>query len=154
MAKKTAPIITELCPHCRNEVEIKGTMNWHKCPICGNYIKPCSLCNHDTQKCDNCPLFRKEKPMDKIGNHAIDEIVLYEDYLDMVFDWEEDTESTDGESYKIHVNLTSDGTYHVYEDRYDLNMHFIDCFECREHISDHDVRIAANRLRKVARKIS
>lgn len=41
--------VVELCPCCGEEVELKGAsyQKPQKCPNCGKYIMPCSLCNHD-----------------------------------------------------------------------------------------------------------
>lgn len=155
MGRKTAPIIKEWCPNCGNDVEIKGTMRWHKCPVCGNYIKPCSLCDCDKVNCnENCPINDLTKPADKIGSHVIDELVDNGEYLDLIFDWENDPKNTDGESFKIHVNLDlEDGSVRIYEERFDLNMNLIDFFECRNHITDHEAKLAVSRLRRVARKL-
>lgn len=156
MGKHSIPVIKEWCRHCDSSFEIKGTMRWHKCPFCGNYIRPCSICpDFDKHDCANiCPLNGKPKPTEKIGGHTISELVDNGEYLDLVFDWESDNKNSDGESFKIHVNLDlEDGSVRIYEERFDLNMNLIDFFECRNHITDHEAKLAVRRLRKVALKL-
>lgn len=93
-------------------------------------------------------------PTEKIGAHTISELVDNGEYLDLVFDWESDNKNSDGESFKIHVNLDlEDGSVRIYEERFDLNMNLIDFFECRNHITDHEAKLAVRRLRKVALKL-
>lgn len=155
MARKPIPIITERCPHCGSEVNFKRTMRWHKCPVCGNHIKPCSFCDCDKTNCDNdCPLKGTHKPVEKIGAHVIDELVINGDYLDLIFDWEQDEQCFDGESFKIHVSVsTDDGSVHFYEERYDLNLNLIDYTEKREHLTNHEAKLAVRKIRKVANKL-
>lgn len=43
----------ELCPHCNNEVEIINDKP-SKCPVCGETILPCSMCDMDKVKCNDC----------------------------------------------------------------------------------------------------
>ena len=49
-------IIDECCPFCESEVELPATFEPHKCPVCGKWIAPCNLCDHDVCDCKNCPL--------------------------------------------------------------------------------------------------
>ena len=51
-------ITTEVCPHCNVEVLINR--NGEKCKYCGLFLKPCSLCDMDKVKCNECK-FEKEK---------------------------------------------------------------------------------------------
>ena len=46
--------IIEWCPHCEEEVKIKGIAQKQICPICGEDILPCSLCNHNYVNCNKC----------------------------------------------------------------------------------------------------
>ena len=55
--------ITELCPHCEEEVQIKNEFTAQSCPNCTNRILPCSICdaiNDSVPKpkinCNKCPL--------------------------------------------------------------------------------------------------
>ena len=41
---KTQEKIYEYCMHCESEVELEWDFKVQKCPICGSYIVPCSLC--------------------------------------------------------------------------------------------------------------
>lgn len=47
-------ITAEYCPYCQQEVLInrKG----EKCNICGHFLKPCSLCDMDKVKCEECKI--------------------------------------------------------------------------------------------------
>ena len=155
MGRKKLPIITEWCPFCQSEVKIKGSMRWHKCPVCGNYIKPCAMCDCDKVNCDiDCPLKNEQKPVDKIGEHSIQELVNNGDYLSLVFDWESDMSSADGESFKIVVSYTPDeGAFHFYEARYDLNMNLIDYFEGRDHLTDLEARQTMRRVSRIAKNL-
>lgn len=45
--------IIELCGNCNEEIKI--TKRGGRCPICGNFVKPCCLCNTDKVSCSNCP---------------------------------------------------------------------------------------------------
>lgn len=47
-------MISELCPHCENEVEIKESFTNQKCPECGKRILPCSMCKMDETNCNEC----------------------------------------------------------------------------------------------------
>lgn len=46
---------TELCPYCMQEVVIP-VAKISKCPKCKKWIKPCSACDMDKVKCENCKL--------------------------------------------------------------------------------------------------
>lgn len=46
--------IIEWCPHCQEEVKIKGIAQKQTCPVCSEYIWPCSLCNHNYVNCNKC----------------------------------------------------------------------------------------------------
>lgn len=48
--------ITEYCPDCDTEVELKTVFSVQVCPNCGELILPCALCDHDKCDCANCPL--------------------------------------------------------------------------------------------------
>lgn len=48
--------ITEYCPHCENEVDLRPVFSVQVCPSCGELILPCNLCDHDNCNCANCPL--------------------------------------------------------------------------------------------------
>lgn len=140
--------VSEYCPHCQSEVEINATMRWHFCPVCGNPIMPCAMCDCDKTNCEkDCPLKDKKKPVKWVGSHAIEEIVIFEDYIDMVFAFEKCEEY----SFKIHVNLMlDDGAVKVFEERFDNEARLIDFFDCREHLTEHEAKLAIRRLRKVA----
>ena len=45
--------ITEYCPYCNDETEIEET--GAVCSYCGHFLKPCSLCDMDKVKCNECP---------------------------------------------------------------------------------------------------
>ena len=36
--------LTEMCPHCENEVVLDAKYCKQRCPICNRLIKPCSMC--------------------------------------------------------------------------------------------------------------
>lgn len=44
----------EWCPNCDNEVLLDFNFKAQICPICGNRIAPCNMCNGECSK--NCPL--------------------------------------------------------------------------------------------------
>jgi predicted RNA-binding Zn-ribbon protein involved in translation (DUF1610 family) len=48
--------ITEMCPHCEREVELQPVFSVQVCPMCGELILPCNLCDHDNCDCANCAL--------------------------------------------------------------------------------------------------
>lgn len=41
----------EYCPHCDTEVELKHEMTAQKCPNCGKWICPCSICEGCVSPC-------------------------------------------------------------------------------------------------------
>ncbi len=47
-------MITEMCPHCEEEVEIKQTISKQNCPKCGKPILPCSMCDMEETECQKC----------------------------------------------------------------------------------------------------
>ena len=51
----------EYCPYCENEVELKAELKAQKCPQCGKWITPCSLCMECKTKC------KLEKQCDKLN---------------------------------------------------------------------------------------
>ena len=46
--------ITEYCPYCNDETEIEET--GAVCSYCGHFLKPCSLCDMDKVKCNECKI--------------------------------------------------------------------------------------------------
>lgn len=42
----------EYCPHC--ETESKIYIEGGKCEICGRFLKPCSMCDMNKVKCNEC----------------------------------------------------------------------------------------------------
>lgn len=48
--------LTEMCPHCENEVELITELKVQVCPSCGKLIAPCGLCSMDLVNCSKCPL--------------------------------------------------------------------------------------------------
>ena len=52
-------MVTEWCPFCEEEVEIKAQMRVQKCPNCGENIIPCCLCDMDKADCANCKLSKE-----------------------------------------------------------------------------------------------
>lgn len=48
--------LTEMCPHCEEEVELVTELRVQVCPSCGKLIAPCALCEMDLVKCSECPL--------------------------------------------------------------------------------------------------
>ena len=44
-------ITDELCPHCGKEVVLLAEMKAQKCPECGRWIAPCSLCEECKKNC-------------------------------------------------------------------------------------------------------
>ena len=48
--------IIEWCSHCEEEVKIKGIAQKQTCPVCGEDIFPCSLCNHNYVNCNKCTI--------------------------------------------------------------------------------------------------
>lgn len=53
---KTVTTVTEQCPWCENEVEleVEHPKQFVKCPECGRWMKPCSLCDCDVDECMEC----------------------------------------------------------------------------------------------------
>ena len=51
--KKT---VTEHCPHCENDVELKAVMMKQFCPECQHLIKPCAMCIMTEVNCGECKL--------------------------------------------------------------------------------------------------
>ena len=48
--------VTEWCFTCCYEVSIKNSPERQVCPICGEVITPCSLCDHTRVNCSQCIL--------------------------------------------------------------------------------------------------
>ena len=46
--------IVEWCPNCCYEVNIKNKAEKQACPVCGEDILPCSLCNYNYVNCNKC----------------------------------------------------------------------------------------------------
>lgn len=44
--------ITEWCPHCESEVDLIASKRPQRCPNCGKWILPCSLCESCDADCD------------------------------------------------------------------------------------------------------
>ena len=44
-------VIYEYCPHCDTEVELRWEMKPQKCPNCGMWICPCSICENRCREC-------------------------------------------------------------------------------------------------------
>lgn len=54
--------VVEYCSNCDEEVVIEAQFDTlQHCPICGNTILPCSLCNQDTCHCGKCSKEQKKK---------------------------------------------------------------------------------------------
>ena len=58
----------EWCTSCNEEVELPAIMAVYKCPNCGEFILPCTLCDIEGQtNCENCDyskcieIWRKER---------------------------------------------------------------------------------------------
>lgn len=51
--------IFEYCPHCNDEEEIKEIGGF--CSGCGHFLKPCSLCDMDKVKCEDCKINKENK---------------------------------------------------------------------------------------------
>ena len=49
-------MISELCPHCGEEVKLINKFEKQYCPKCGELIKPCSLCDNDIVNCNYCEI--------------------------------------------------------------------------------------------------
>lgn len=50
--------VEEPCPHCDNVVELQNVFVAQICPECGNWIMPCSICEHRMPEMDSaeyCP---------------------------------------------------------------------------------------------------
>lgn len=45
----------EMCPHCEHEVELAMKWEVQRCPVCGKFICPCSMCS-PYYECAGCPL--------------------------------------------------------------------------------------------------
>lgn len=54
-------MVFEYCPYCENEVELKAELKVQKCPQCGKWIVPCSLCENCKNECE------LEKQCDKLN---------------------------------------------------------------------------------------
>ena len=52
--------VTENCPHCNNDVELKAVIMKQFCPVCNHLIKPCAMCDPDKARCNDCPLEDEE----------------------------------------------------------------------------------------------
>ena len=50
--------IIEYCDTCNRDVEIPRVGG--RCPFCGKYLYPCSLCDMDKVDCNNCEYYNKE----------------------------------------------------------------------------------------------
>lgn len=55
--------VDEVCPHCGNEVVLKSEFRAQRCPECGKWIAPCSLCDSDHCDCRNCPVAREARKL-------------------------------------------------------------------------------------------
>ena len=45
-------MVSEYCPYCENEVELKAELKPQRCPQCGMWITPCSLCENCKNECE------------------------------------------------------------------------------------------------------
>jgi len=52
-------MISEYCSKCEIEVKIKQGFVKQKCPICGEPILPCSLCDNNEVDCKECLVVQK-----------------------------------------------------------------------------------------------
>ena len=151
---KPIPFITEYCPHCFSDVEIKGTMRWHKCPICGNYIKPCAACNLDKTKCENCPLNDKPKPIEKIGSHIVERIMCSGDYIALYFEKEDTSSKYQKTSGRVIVFYFPENDEFVYnEECRDLHGCMVGVRGFTNLLTEHEIVLVKRKLRKVARNL-
>lgn len=42
--------IYEWCPHCANEVTLIPVLLAQRCPECGKWVVPCSICENDENR--------------------------------------------------------------------------------------------------------
>lgn len=63
LGKSSDDFIFEWCPLCDNEVELKEEFRVQLCPICGKYILPCDMCDHNISPCGDCPLEKARDAM-------------------------------------------------------------------------------------------
>ena len=52
----TEDSVIEWCSTCCYEVSIKNIAEKQVCPMCGEIITPCSLCDHNRVNCSQCIL--------------------------------------------------------------------------------------------------
>lgn len=68
--------IVEFCDNCNKEVVIPK--NGGKCPYCGKWLYPCSLCDMDKVDCNNCKYKNKteiyKKHLEKNKEHLMDRL--------------------------------------------------------------------------------
>jgi predicted RNA-binding Zn-ribbon protein involved in translation (DUF1610 family) len=59
--------VYEWCPFCCEEIELPNVMGIYECPLCGELITPCAMCDQNNADCSNCifnrclTLWRKER---------------------------------------------------------------------------------------------
>lgn len=64
----------QYCNHCDCFVEVEEELKVQKCPNCGKWITPCSIC--PLQKCSkHCPLERLEDELNEGGWNTIEEFM-------------------------------------------------------------------------------
>ena len=157
MARTIVPTITDNCEHCRSKVEIKATMRWHQCPVCGLYFKPCSACKLDKENCMcDCPLDLVLKPEIKLGKHLVDSLdVLDKNVIALNFDWEDYEDNFDAMSFKIQAE------YRIAEDRfiyreiqYNRYLEKIGEIHTKDHLTKREEKMIEKRMRKIAENLS
>lgn len=88
--------IIELCPNCGTEQEISRTGG--KCKECGQVILPCSLCNMNKVKCNECAFEKDEVITIEGDSYTIVEMdTIYNKYLQLVADSLRDYETMKAE---------------------------------------------------------
>ena len=67
--------VYERCPYCENDVKLKALIMKQYCPKCQHLIKPCSLCDPDKTRCNDCPLKNNDVLGEDVSLRALGEVI-------------------------------------------------------------------------------
>lgn len=75
-------ICNEMCPECGAEITVPVVGG--RCPVCGHWAKPCSVCHWDGADCKNCP-YKEGDTVTGYLNKALEKV---EEALSMLYEAE------------------------------------------------------------------
>lgn len=61
-------VLAEWCPNCERESRILNIPIIQECEYCGEWIRPCSMCDHNIVDCSKCHITEKVLFLPEIVN--------------------------------------------------------------------------------------